>query len=230
MSGRSASGPESRLRRHPPPAEAASAPGCRLRGALPGPVHRRGPLRGRPHRRGGTCPGVLAARHPASDLVRSVAAGPAALDPAGELSRGSPAGWGCSTPGSADRHCPGPRRHALGRSRLPGQLADEVQRLLERGQRSSSTLVDGDEQTTVQTIGRRGALRGILATAGTGALDAADQTVITSAIALLGLSLEQNRSFKQARGQLRGGLLRPCSAANGPWWRTSPRARQRTAG
>jgi PucR family transcriptional regulator, purine catabolism regulatory protein len=92
-------------------------------------------------------------------------------------------------------------------SPLPEQLTEEILRLLERGQRSSSTLVDGDEQTTVQTIGRRGALRGILATAGTGALDAADQTVITSAIALVGLSLEQNRSLKRARGQLRDGLL-----------------------
>jgi purine catabolism regulator len=72
---------------------------------------------------------------------------------------------------------------------------------------------------TLQTLGARGRLRGILAlggpvgdvrdgAGGTARLDEASRQVVTTVIALAGLALEQNHALDRARGQLRRGLLR----------------------
>ncbi len=90
----------------------------------------------------------------------------------------------------------------------------EAERLLGRGQRSSSTISDETGQVTLQTLGRRGSLRGVLVTAGASPLDAADQTVVTSVIALTGLALEQNRELGRARGRLRSGLFQTVLEGN----------------
>ncbi|MEO6201408.1 MAG: PucR family transcriptional regulator ligand-binding domain-containing protein [Cryobacterium sp.] len=108
-------------------------------------------------------------------------------------------------------------------SSLAGSTLDTVQReaalLLRRGQRASSTVVDGGETVTLQTVGRGGQLRGVLAiggaTAGTHAvLDQAGQEVVTSVVALAGLSLEQNSALSRARGRLRTGLLQALLSGN----------------
>ena len=107
-------------------------------------------------------------------------------------------------------------------SAVPGMAAElprtrvlhEAERLIGRGQRSSSTISDDAGQVTLQTLGRRGALRGVLVLAGEAPLDAADQTVVTSVIALTGLALEQNRALGQARGRLRSGLFQTLLEGN----------------
>lgn len=122
--------------------------------------------------------------------------------------------------GGLDRVFP---RDAFAQASGGGRPSDTVQReaalLLRRGQRASSTVVDGGQTVTLQTLGRRGRLRGVLAiggaTEGTYAvLDQAGQEVVTSVVALAGLSLEQNSALGRARGQLRSGLLHALLAGN----------------
>lgn len=94
------------------------------------------------------------------------------------------------------------------------RILREAERLIGRGQRSSSTMSDDAWQVTLQTLGRRDALRGVLVIAGEAPLDSADQTVVTSVVALTGLALEQNRELSRARGLLRSGLLQTLLEGN----------------
>ncbi|MBG6237281.1 purine catabolism regulator [Mycetocola sp. CAN_C7] len=103
---------------------------------------------------------------------------------------------------------------ALASESARARLVLEAERLIGRGQRSSSTISDEAGQATLQTLGRRGALLGALITAGAQPLDAADQTVVTSVIALTGLALEQNRELGRARGRLRSGLFQTLLEGN----------------
>ncbi|WP_308468035.1 PucR family transcriptional regulator [Rathayibacter soli] len=88
----------------------------------------------------------------------------------------------------------------------------EAVRLLRRGQRASATVSVGAETLTLQTLGARGRLRGILvfggSVGGSAGLDEAGQQVVTSVVALAGLALEQNHTLDRARAHLRTGLLR----------------------
>ncbi|MET1019454.1 MAG: PucR family transcriptional regulator ligand-binding domain-containing protein, partial [Microterricola sp.] len=84
----------------------------------------------------------------------------------------------------------------------------EATRLLRRGQRASSTITAGGETLTLQTLGRREQLRGVLALGGSSELDQAGNEVVTAVIALAGLALEQNHSLDRARGQIRAAVLR----------------------
>lgn len=103
---------------------------------------------------------------------------------------------------------PGPTVSLYGRSEAaPEAIALEAERLLTRGQRSAATLRAGGEAVSLQTIGRRGDLRGVLVIGGEGELDAADHSVITSVVALAGLALEQGRGLRRARRSLRAGLF-----------------------
>ncbi|KFF60088.1 hypothetical protein JF66_06825 [Cryobacterium sp. MLB-32] len=85
-------------------------------------------------------------------------------------------------------------------------VAAEAATMLRRGQRSSVTVPIGGETLTLQTLGRRDQLRGVLALGGASQLDQAGQGVVTSVIALAGLALEQNNALDRARGHLRSGL------------------------
>lgn len=87
-------------------------------------------------------------------------------------------------------------------------LQRDAARLLNAGKRASSSVIAGGETLTLQTLGRPGELRGVLALGGTTALDRASQSVVTSVIALAGLALEQNAALGRATGHLRSGLLR----------------------
>jgi len=110
--------------------------------------------------------------------------------------------------GTLDRVFP---RSAFAGASVSGGSFDTVQReaarLLGRGQRASTTVDAEGETLTLQTLGRRDQLRGVLALGGASALDQASQEVVTSVIALAGLALEQNNALDRARGHLRSGLL-----------------------
>jgi hypothetical protein len=127
-----------------------------------------------------------------SELSRQLGHWVALFDQSGALNRVFPrdAFTGASAP-----------RGALDRAR------HEAERMLRRGQRASLTVDDGDETLNLQTLGRRDQLRGVLALGGRTPLDPAGQEVVTSVIALAGLSLEQNTALGRARGHLRSGLL-----------------------
>ena len=103
-------------------------------------------------------------------------------------------------------------------------VGTEAARLLDRGQRASSSIAVGaaggagsagpavaaaGEHATLQTIGRAGELLGVLAvTSPTSAsLDRAAQSVITGVVALLGLALEHDRSRARDGVELRAALL-----------------------
>ncbi|GAA1516501.1 purine catabolism regulator [Agromyces terreus] len=94
-----------------------------------------------------------------------------------------------------------------------GEVVGEARTMLRRGQRAGRTLLAGEsvgepQRITLQTLGAGGALRGVLAIGDSPQLDQAGREVVTSVIALAGLSLEQNRNLDRARGHLRTGLLR----------------------
>jgi purine catabolism regulator len=86
-------------------------------------------------------------------------------------------------------------------------LAVEARRLLARGGRSAGTISLGGERASLQTLGRRDELRGVLAVVGGTDFDAAVQTVLTSAVALAEVALEQSVSRRGSRMPLNGELL-----------------------
>ncbi|MEO7123358.1 MAG: PucR family transcriptional regulator ligand-binding domain-containing protein [Lacisediminihabitans sp.] len=79
-------------------------------------------------------------------------------------------------------------------------LQAEVLRLLRSSNRSASSIAVGDELASLQTFGPRGRLSGVLVIVGL-KLDTAAQRVITTAVALIEISLEQ--------GRMRRGSLMP---------------------
>lgn len=83
----------------------------------------------------------------------------------------------------------------------------EARRLLGRGRRAGSTILSEGEPITLQTLGRNGELRGVLAISGAGELDQESQAVVTSVIAMAELALAQSDDLDRARGHLRTGLL-----------------------
>jgi len=92
---------------------------------------------------------------------------------------------------------------------LVTRVALEATRLLQRGQRSGATLSSRTGTVSLQTLGRRGDLRGVLAIGATdGPLDAASQSVVTSVVAITGLTLEQGGALGRAGRLLRSGVWR----------------------
>jgi Purine catabolism regulatory protein-like family. len=82
----------------------------------------------------------------------------------------------------------------------------EAAAMLRKGRRASATITVDGETLTMQTLGGGDELRGVLAVGGASELDDAGQQVVTSVIALAGLSLEQNHELDRARAHLRSGL------------------------
>ena len=85
-------------------------------------------------------------------------------------------------------------------------LSAEVDVVLRRGALAGSAMVIGDTPFTLQTLGRGGRLRGVIAIAA-GDLDQEGRGVVTAVIAIAGLALEQHQSLARARGALRAGLV-----------------------
>ncbi|MBF4563076.1 PucR family transcriptional regulator [Microbacterium sp. VKM Ac-2870] len=82
----------------------------------------------------------------------------------------------------------------------------EAGAVLRRGARAASNLDIADRHVTMQTLGRGGHLRGLIAIVGAD-LDLEGRSVVTSVIAMAGLALEQNVGLGRARSALRAGLL-----------------------
>ncbi|TWX40931.1 PucR family transcriptional regulator [Frigoribacterium sp. ACAM 257] len=80
-----------------------------------------------------------------------------------------------------------------------GVVEAEVARLLRRGARAGSTVTVDDGVVSLQTLGRRDGLRGVLAVRTPGELDTAARAVLTSVVALAEVTLE--RDVARLRGQ-----------------------------
>jgi purine catabolism regulator len=87
-----------------------------------------------------------------------------------------------------------------------GELDAEVGVVLRRGARAGSSLRIGPTPLTLQTLGRGGRLRGVLAIA-SGDLDQESRALVTSVIAMAGLALEQTEDVQRAHGLLRAGAV-----------------------
>ena len=86
------------------------------------------------------------------------------------------------------------------------QLRASAASLLQRGARAGVSVEVGGRNFSLQTLGRGGSLRGIIALA-TDGLDQEGRGVVTSVIALASLALEQNDDLARAHGLLRAGVL-----------------------
>lgn len=85
-------------------------------------------------------------------------------------------------------------------------LAEAAADLLARGGSANRVVQDGDAARTLLTVGRAGHLRGVVALASS-ALDPETRTVVTSVIAMAGLSLEQSEQLARSRRRLHRQLL-----------------------
>ncbi|MDL9981328.1 PucR family transcriptional regulator [Microbacterium sp. ASV49] len=84
--------------------------------------------------------------------------------------------------------------------------AAEAGTLLRRGSRAAAALHEGAVPLTLQTLGRTGHLRGVIAIAA-GELDPEGRGVLTAVVAMAGLALEQNRGLARAMTALRSALI-----------------------
>ncbi|SIT68542.1 PucR family transcriptional regulator [Microbacterium sp. RU33B] len=92
-------------------------------------------------------------------------------------------------------------------------LTADVGAVLRRGARAGSSLQVGGTAFTLQTLGRGGRLRGVIAIAA-GELDQEGRGVLTAVIAMAGLALEQNEGLSRARTLLRTGLVHSLAAGD----------------
>ena len=97
-----------------------------------------------------------------------------------------------------------PRRHLTAED--VGALAARATELITRGGQAGQSLTLGADAFTLFTLGRTGHLRGMIAI-GTASLDAEARAVVTSVIAMAGLSLEQNEQLDRSRRRLRSQVL-----------------------
>jgi PucR family transcriptional regulator, purine catabolism regulatory protein len=86
-------------------------------------------------------------------------------------------------------------------------MAAEAKRLLAGGGRSASSIAVPGGRASLQTIGRRNELRGVLAIVGGMEFDRAAQAVITSAVALAEVALEQGTNRRGEIMPLHGQLF-----------------------
>lgn len=92
-------------------------------------------------------------------------------------------------------------------------LRAEVDAVLRRGARAGSSLRSGERAFTLQTLGRGGSLRGVVAIAA-GELDREGRDVVTAVIAMAGLALEQHQRLGRARNALRTGMVHSLQAGD----------------
>ena len=82
----------------------------------------------------------------------------------------------------------------------------EVEAVLRRGARAASAISVEGEPFTLQTLGRGGRLRGVLAIA-SAELDQEGRGVVTSVIAMAGLAMEQQEGLQRARSRIQAGVV-----------------------
>ena len=92
-------------------------------------------------------------------------------------------------------------------SGLMPSVEGAVRRALDQGARSVAQLTVEGQQITLQTLGRRHNLRGVLVLGAIEPLDPARTDIINSVIALASLALEQTRTLDTARRHLRSGVF-----------------------
>ncbi|WP_417561756.1 PucR family transcriptional regulator [Microbacterium sp.] len=107
------------------------------------------------------------------------------------------------------------REHPAGALEVDAAAAvgAEVSAVLRRGVRAGSSLHVGDVPFSLQTLGRGGHLRGVIAIAA-GSLDQESRDLVTSVIAMAGLALEQNEGLARARALLRAGVAQSLLAGD----------------
>jgi purine catabolism regulator len=95
--------------------------------------------------------------------------------------------------------------------RIPEELRDvvdhAVRRALGAGTRRGGRISTAGGEVTLQTLGRRDRLRGVLAIGNAAPLDEAGSDLVASVIALASIALEQSRALEDARRSLRAGVL-----------------------
>lgn len=92
----------------------------------------------------------------------------------------------------------------------PASIEAEVEshtRMLLRKSAPASVRVAGPHPATLQTIGQKGRLRGVLAVGADTPLDSGHSDLVESVIALASISLEQQRAVSDARLRVRTGVL-----------------------
>ncbi|MFJ5696547.1 PucR family transcriptional regulator [Arthrobacter sp. NPDC093139] len=92
-------------------------------------------------------------------------------------------------------------------SNIAGEVTQRVRDALHLGTRSASHLDIGGQAVTLQTLGRKGNLRGALILGAIEPLDPARTDIVNSVIGLASLALEQARSLDTARRHLRSGVF-----------------------
>ncbi|MCR2810380.1 MULTISPECIES: PucR family transcriptional regulator [unclassified Microbacterium] len=103
--------------------------------------------------------------------------------------------------GSLTREHPGALEPAVAE-----ELRSEVGAVLRRGARAGSSLRIRGTAFTLQTLGRGGHLRGVIAMSAAD-LDQEGRGVVTAVVAMAGLALEQQQGMDRARTLLRAGLV-----------------------
>lgn len=92
-------------------------------------------------------------------------------------------------------------------SDIAGEVAGRVRSALDLGTRSASHLNIDGQSVTLQTLGRKGNLRGALVLGAIEPLDPARADIVNSVIGLASLALEQARTLDTARRHLRAGVF-----------------------
>lgn len=92
-------------------------------------------------------------------------------------------------------------------SDIAGEVAQRVRTALDLGTRSASHLHIEGQSVTLQTLGRKGNLRGALVLGAIEPMDPARADIVNSVIGLASLALEQARTLDTARRHLRAGVF-----------------------
>lgn len=93
-------------------------------------------------------------------------------------------------------------------------IKEAVRRALDQGSRSVAQLTVEGQEITLQTLGRRHNLRGVLVFGAIEPLDPARTDLVNSVIALASLALERTRTLDTARRYLRAGVFEQLLAGN----------------
>lgn len=92
-------------------------------------------------------------------------------------------------------------------SGVEATVAQSVRAVLAKGMRAGVRLSAADGDVTLQTLGQRDQLRGVLAVGTAAPLDPAGSDLVASVLALASIAVEQSRTLDAARRDLRSGLL-----------------------
>lgn len=87
------------------------------------------------------------------------------------------------------------------------QVSSGVRKVLRRGIPAGMRVETADGGATLQTLGQRGRLLGVLVVGAAAPLDAAEADLVASVISLASIALEQSRTLQTARLRVRAGML-----------------------